>query len=90
MGKYHKPQDELTKVIEVAKTKVSIGSKYYHHKNNSNTYQIIDLGFLESNDELCVIYKALYGSQNTFIRPLSVWLEEVEWKGKTVPRFTKL
>jgi hypothetical protein len=90
MGKAHKPQIELTKEIEEAKTKVSIGTKYYHHKNHDNIYEITGLGFLESNDELCVIYKALYGAQNTFIRPLSVWLDRVEWEGKTVPRFTKI
>jgi hypothetical protein len=37
-----------------------------------------------------VIYHANYNAGHTFIRPLTVWLEEVEWKGQTVPRFKKV
>lgn len=48
------------------------------------------LGFLEATDELCVIYQAQYGEKLTFLRPLTIWLEKVEWEGKTVPRFTKI
>jgi hypothetical protein len=51
---------------------------------------ITGLGFIEANDELCVIYQAQYGEHLTFLRPLTVWLEDVEWEGRTVPRFTQL
>ncbi len=90
MGRTHKEQLELSREIVEAKTKITIGAKYHHHKSKDKIYEITGLGFLESNDELCVIYKAEYGEQITFIRPLNIWLENVEWDGKIVPRFSKL
>ena len=89
MGRTHREQVELAKEIEDAKSKVAIGSKYWHYKGRDKVYEVIGLGFLEANDELCVIYQAQYGERLTFLRPLTIWLEQVEWEGKTVPRFTK-
>jgi hypothetical protein len=90
MGKTHVEQLVLAKEIEQAKAKVTIGVKYWHYKGRDKVYEVIGLGFLEATDELCVIYRAEYGERLTFLRPLNSWLEQVEWKDKTVPRFTKL
>jgi hypothetical protein len=90
MGRTHQEQLELAKEIESAKTKITIGATYRHHKSTDKIYEVIGLGFLEANDELCVIYQAQYGAHLTFLRPLSIWLEQVRWEGRTVPRFTKL
>ncbi|HVS79077.1 MAG TPA: DUF1653 domain-containing protein [Candidatus Saccharimonadales bacterium] len=90
MGETRKEQVELAKEIEDAKTKIEIGAKYWHYKGKDKVYKVIGLGFLESDNELCVIYQAEYGERVTFLRPLRVWLEDVEWRGQTVPRFTKL
>ena len=90
MGRTHKEQLELKKEIETAKSKVTIGAQYYHYKGQDKVYQIIGLGFLEATDELCVIYQAQYGEKLIFLRPLTIWLEKVEWEGKTVSRFTKI
>jgi hypothetical protein len=90
MGKTHQEQKALANEIEKAKTKVTIGAKYWHYKGKEKVYEVIGLGFLEATDELCVIYQAQYGERLTFLRPLAIWLEQVEWEGKTVPRFTKL
>lgn len=90
MGRTHKEQLVLAEEIAAAKTKVTVGEKYRHHKSADKIYEVIGLGFLEANDVLCVIYQAQYGERLTFIRPLTVWLEEVEWEGKIVPRFSKL
>jgi hypothetical protein len=90
MGKTHAEQIELAKEIEDAKSRVAIGAQYRHYKSTDKVYEIIGLGFLEANGELCVIYQAQYGERLTFLRPLSIWLEDVEWDGKTVPRFTKI
>lgn len=35
-----------------------------------------------------VVYKALYGSCEVWVRPASMWLENVERDGKVFPRFT--
>jgi len=34
-----------------------------------------------------VVYKALYGEFGIWVRPLSMWTEQVERKGKLIPRF---
>jgi hypothetical protein len=90
MGRTHKGQLELAKAIEDAKTKVTVGAEYWHHKRRDKIYKVVGLGFLEANDQLCVIYQAQYGEKLTFLRPLTIWLENVEWEGKIVPRFNKV
>lgn len=89
MGKTHKEQLELAIEIENAKSKVTIGAMYWHYKGRDKIYKVVGLGFLEANDELCVIYQAQYDQLLTFLRPLSIWLEQVEWEGEVVPRFNK-
>jgi hypothetical protein len=90
MGRTHKEQLVLAKETEDAKSKITVNAKYQHYKSADKIYEVIGLGFLEANDELCVIYQAQYGERLTFLRPLTIWLEQVEWEGKTVPRFTKI
>ena len=87
MGKTHEEQLELAKEIEEAKMLVTVGALYTHYKGAEKIYKVIGLGFLEATDELCVIYQAQYGEQLTFLRPLTIWLEQVEWEGNVVPRF---
>lgn len=90
MGRTHQEQLELKKQIDTAKTKVTVGARYWHYKSKDKVYEVIGLGFLEANDELCVMYQAQYGERLIFLRPLTAWLQQVEWEGKTVPRFTKM
>jgi hypothetical protein len=90
MGRTHKEQLVLAKEMESAKKLVTIGAMYRHHKSADKIYEVTGLGFLEANDELCVIYQAQYGEHLTFLRPLAVWLETVEWEDKMVPRFSKI
>lgn len=90
MGKTHEEQLILARQIEEAKTQVTVGAEYWHYKGRDKVYKVLGLGFIEANTELCVIYQALYGEKLTFLRPLNIWLETVEWEGKTVPRFSKI
>lgn len=90
MGKTRKEQLELAKEIEEAKSKITVGAEYWHYKGRDKVYKVIGLGFLEADNDLCVIYQAQYGEKLTFLRPLRIWLENVEWEGKTVPRFNKI
>ena len=90
MGKTRKEQIELAKEVEDAKSKVTVGAEYWHYKGRNKVYKVTGLGFIEANNELCVIYQAQYGEKLTFLRPLSSWLENVEWEGETVPRFNKI
>jgi len=88
MGRTHIEQTELEKQIKAAEKLVTVGGIYVHYKSADKVYKVLGLGFLEANDELCVIYQAQYGKRLTFLRPITVWLETVEWNGQTVPRFT--
>lgn len=46
----------------------------------------------EAHEDFFVVYMALYdggfGNNSLWVRPLSMWFENVEWEGQTVPRFT--
>jgi hypothetical protein len=90
MGKTLEEQQKLAKEIEEAKTKVEVGAKYRHYKSDKKIYEVLGIGIVEATNELCVIYQAKYDLQLTYLRPVNVWLEDVEWEGETVPRFTKI
>lgn len=58
---------------------------YRHYKGNQ--YEVV--GFAKHSETLedMVIYKALYGDNGTWVRPLSMWDNLIEIDGKTVKRF---
>ena len=60
---------------------------YRHFKGNR--YEVLTLAYHSENLEEMVVYKALYGYEKVWVRPLSMWNEEVEYEGKKVKRFTK-
>ncbi len=63
--------------------------KYQHYKGNF--YQVIAIGRNSETTEEMVIYQALYesefGKNVIWTRPLKEFIEEVEWQGRTVPRY---
>ena len=59
---------------------------YKHFKGNM--YEVIDVAYHSETLEEMVVYKALYGEGKTWVRPISMWNEEVVHEGKTVKRFT--
>jgi hypothetical protein len=81
-------EEELSRRLIEAAQAVSVGARYKHYKGK--LYKVISLAILEATNEICVIYQAQYGKNLTFIRPLTDWLEKVEWQGKTLNRFTKV
>lgn len=58
---------------------------YRHFKGNM--YEVVGMALHSETVEEMVIYKALYGEGKTWVRPLSMWDEEVEFEGKKVKRF---
>ncbi len=86
----HKQHQQLHEEINSAKAQVTIAAIYSHYKYPENTYKVINIGFIESTDEISVIYQATYDTDLIFIRPLSSWLETVEHNGVKVPRFQKV
>ncbi len=83
----HKTEAELQQEIVEASKLIKIGATYQHYKGADMLYKVLDFATLEATNELSVVYQTLYGAGLKFVRPVSVWLENVEWKGKTVPRF---
>ena len=64
---------------------LEIGGIYEHYKGNQ--YRVIEIGKHSETLEEMVVYKALYGDKGIWVRPLSMFLEEVEINGKKTPRF---
>lgn len=60
--------------------------KYQHYKGNF--YQVIAVAKHSETLEDMVFYQALYGEKDFWVRPLKMFLEEVEVEGKNVSRFT--
>ncbi|OGL66403.1 hypothetical protein A2856_01775 [Candidatus Uhrbacteria bacterium RIFCSPHIGHO2_01_FULL_63_20] len=61
---------------------------YEHYKGNC--YEVIAEGKIEATLEPCVIYRALYGEGDVWVRPTADFLAEVEKDGVRVPRFRKV
>ena len=66
------------------KTIIPLG-KYRHFKGGE--YEVIAIAKHSETLEAMVIYRALYGNGDFWVRPLSMWSETVVHEGKTVPRF---
>lgn len=60
--------------------------KYRHYKGNE--YEVIGIAKHSETLEPMVIYKALYGDNEIWVRPASMWNETVIADGKAVKRFT--
>lgn len=59
--------------------------KYRHFKGNE--YEVIGIAKHSETLEEMVVYKALYGDGEIWVRPLSMWDEEVTRDGVTRKRF---
>jgi len=59
--------------------------KYRHYKNNE--YEVIGIAHHSETLEELVVYRALYGEHDLWVRPLGMFMEDVEVDGKKMPRF---
>ncbi len=67
--------------------KIELG-RYKHFKGNE--YEVIEIAKHSETLEEMVVYRALYGEGGVWVRPKSMWNEEVFHNGKNVKRFTKI
>ena len=58
---------------------------YRHYKGN--VYELIDIANHSETLEKMVLYRALYGEGELWVRPISMWDEIVEVDGRKVKRF---
>ena len=59
--------------------------KYRHFKGNM--YEVIGIAKHSESLEEMVVYRALYGSGDLWVRPVSMWNDTVERDSKTFKRF---
>jgi hypothetical protein len=82
-----KSQDTLAAELHATEDRIKVGGLYRHFKDPDHTYTVIFLA-IDEDSEVCVVYKAHYGKQLTFVRSAKSWLDTVESNGTTVQRFT--
>ncbi len=59
--------------------------KYRHFKGN--LYEVLFVATHSETMEPMVVYRALYGEGGIWVRPASMWQEQVERDGYSGPRF---
>lgn len=64
--------------------KLKLG-KYEHYKGKQ--YEVVGIARHSETLEKLVVYRALYGEHDLWVRPLNMFLETVELEGKKIPRF---
>ncbi len=62
--------------------------RYRHYKGQY--YEVVETALHYETRQAFVVYRALYGEGNLWIRPRSMFLESVEVDGVKVPRFTRV
>ena len=58
---------------------------YRHFKGND--YRVLGIASHSETSEELVVYQALYGEKALWVRPLEMFLEEVQLDGTKEPRF---
>lgn len=59
--------------------------RYRHYKGKE--YEVIDIARHSETEEEMVIYRTLYGDFGLWVRPLAMFVENVEIEGELQPRF---
>ena len=62
--------------------------RYRHYKGND--YEVIGAAKHSETEEIFVVYRALYGERDLWIRPAAMFLETVVVEGLPRPRFQRL
>jgi hypothetical protein len=61
--------------------------RYRHYKGNE--YEVLFTATHSETEEPMVVYRALYGEGRIWVRPASMWNEDVTFNGVTKKRFSK-
>lgn len=64
-------------------------TRYFQHFKGGK-YKMLGTAFDSETQERMVIYQALYGEQNCWVRPEKMFFEKVTREGKTFNRFTEI
>lgn len=64
------------------------GSRYFRHFKGGR-YRFVRTAFDSETKERMVVYQALYGDEQYWVRPEKMFFETIERDGRTFPRFTE-
>lgn len=78
-------EEKIKDSINSTERTLNTGSIYKHFKGNE--YLVLHLAKHSETLEDLVVYQALYGERGIWVRPLNMFLEQVEVNGKLVNRF---
>lgn len=76
----------VIKNSEVLNTEVKIG-RYRHYKHKDRKYEVIGIAKHSETLEEMVVYRALYGDRQIWVRPKQMFFGTVIINGKKVSRF---
>ena len=62
--------------------------RYRHYKGND--YEVIGVARHSETGEELVVYRPLYGERGLWVRPRTMFEEQVVVEGRTLPRFMKV
>ena len=65
---------------------IVINGRYRHYKGNE--YKVLHIAKNSETLEPMVVYQALYGEKEIWVRPASMWNETITRDGKTFKRFS--
>lgn len=73
----------------ISVTTVSPGrGRYRHYKGNF--YEVVGIARHSETEEELVVYRKLYGDHSLWVRPLGMFMENVQVDGRSVPRFERI
>lgn len=67
---------------------IKINTKYRHFKGNE--YLVLHIAKHSETLEEIVVYQALYGEYGIWVRPLDMFLEQIEHDGVKMDRFQEI
>lgn len=81
-------KQELLQPISEKGKSLKKGNIYQHYKGF--LYKLLSVGRHSESLEEVVVYQALYGDRDIWVRPLEMFLEHVDLEDQKVPRFKRL
>ncbi len=69
----------------IDKSKIQFG--HYRHFKGMD-YELVDIVYHSETQEPLVLYRALYGDHELWVRPLDMFFEKIERDGKQMERFS--
>ncbi len=66
------------------------GEEQYYRHFKGGTYKVLAIGLDSESQAPVVVYQALYGSHQVWVRPKDMFFGTIERDGKIVKRFTRI